>query len=90
MKIAAQHSEKTDCVSTGAFYEAVGVGLMWDAEVVSDTGDAHELLDAGLDDIGGVVGVDVLRYAEYGKRVQKGNDRLYSSFLLGGMEHDEA
>ena len=45
MKVAAQHSEKTDRVAASAFDEAVGVGLMWDAEVVSDASHVHELFD---------------------------------------------
>jgi hypothetical protein len=66
------------------------MGLVRDAEVVLDSSDTHEFLDAGFDDIGGIVGIDVLGYAKNRKSVQEGDYRFDCSFVLGRVEHNEA
>lgn len=64
--------------------------LMRDAEVVLDSSDTHEFFDAGFNDVGSIVGIDILGYAKNRKSVQEGNDRFDCSFVLGRVEHDKA
>ena len=66
------------------------MGLVGKAKVVLNASNSHEFFDAGVENVGSVIRVDQLGYAENRKCVQESDDRFDGSFILGGMKHDKS
>lgn len=56
VEVGTEHSKDAAGVATGAFDEAIRMGLVRDAEVVLNACDSDEFFCSGLDKILGVVG----------------------------------